>query len=144
MRINPNGKDGSTHVYTINMFHTVNKIHINGKSHACFIKDDLPRIIDLLKKKLPDADKLNSILRQALQSVQLATQQNDTDTSKKNPSELLKFRNDNEVNEVNAFDGRDGEISDKSHNLENEKDTSDLVVNDSPSISQNLSVLPRT
>ena len=67
MRMN-NDNAGLSHIYTINMYHTTSRILVNGKSHECFILNDLPGIIDLLRDQLPYAAKLNTILKQALQT----------------------------------------------------------------------------
>ena len=62
-----NGEAGNITKYVVNMYHTTNTILINDKAHDNFIKDDLPHIVSTLKKKLPIATYLNTLLREALE-----------------------------------------------------------------------------
>ena len=63
-----NGDIGNVSKYTVNLYHTTSKILVNGKGHNSFVEDDFPEIMEALKRKLPEAHKLNSILREALEA----------------------------------------------------------------------------
>ena len=54
--------------FTINQFHTTCRFHINGSYHGTFIEQDLPEIVDILRRKLPAAAKLNEQFRVLLET----------------------------------------------------------------------------
>ena len=49
--------------FTINQFHTTCRLHINGSHHSAFIEQDLPEIVNILRRKLPAATRLNEKFR---------------------------------------------------------------------------------
>ncbi len=53
--------------FTINLYHTTCRILVNGKAHEDFVEKDLPDLIQLAMRKLPDATFPNTSYRKALE-----------------------------------------------------------------------------